>query len=190
MTANKVHDAKCYAFQADEPIFVDANVWIYFQPPSAQPTPADVAVYGTILKNALTAKARPLIDLMILGEYMYRCCRIEMGALRRINVGASSKYSDLHKFRTTPEFPAVATTISNNAKEILMLCELQNTEISSPDLARLLDEFPSGAYDFNDGVVVNSCRQKGWKFLTHDEEIVVGGIEVLTANPRLLKACS
>jgi hypothetical protein len=53
-----------------------------------------------------------------------------------------------------------------------------------------LDDFPGGAFDFNDGVIVNSCRQRGWKFLTHDEEIVVGGIEVLTANPRLLQACT
>lgn len=190
MTTNKVHDATCYAFQPGEPVFVDANVWIYFQPPTSQPTPADVVVYGTVLKNALAAKARLLIDMMILGEYMYRCCRIEMGALRRMNAGAAGKYSDLHKFRSTPEFPAVAATISGNAKEILKLCEVQNTEIASPDLVSLLDRFPSGAFDFNDGVIVNSCRQKGWKFLTHDEEIVVGGIEVLTANPRLLKACS
>ncbi len=190
MTKNKVHDATCYSFQVGEPVFVDANVWIYFQPPTSQPTPVDLMVYGTILKNALTAKARPLIDLVILGEYMYRSCRIEMGALRRMNAGATAKYSDLHKFRTTPEFPAVAATISSKAKEILMLCELQNTEVAAPELTRLLDDFPGGAFDFNDGVIVNSCRQRGWKLLTHDEEIVVGGIEVLTANPRLLQACT
>ena len=189
MTTNRVHDATLYAFQTGEPIFVDANVWIYFQPPTSQPPPADVLVYGTILKNALAAKAKPLIDLMILSEYMYRCCRIEMGALRRIKAGGANKYSDLHKFRKTPEFAAIANAISDNAKEILRLCELQNAEIAPHDLDNLLSEFPAGTFDFNDGVIVNSCRQKGWKLLTHDEEIVIGGIEVLTANPRLLRAC-
>ena len=189
MTKNKVHDATHYAFRDGEPIFVDANVWIYFQPPTSQPAPADVVVYGTVLKNALAAKAKPLIDLMILSEYMYRCCRIEMGAWRKMNPDASNKYSDLHKFRKTPEFPAIAATISNNAKEILRLCELQDTEIAPQDLDNLLADFPTGAFDFNDGVIVTSCRQRGWKLLTHDEEITGGGIEVLTANPRLLKAC-
>jgi len=189
MTRNRIHDAALYAFAPDEPIFVDANVWIYFQPPTAQPPPPDKLVYGTILKNAIAAKARPLIDLMILSEYVYRCCRIEMGAWRRMNPGAPNKYSDLHKFRKTPEFPAIAATISNNAKEILRLCELQDTQIAPQELDNLLTDFPTGTFDFNDGVIVTSCRQRGWKLLTHDEEINVGGIEVLTANPRLLKAC-
>ena len=189
MTKNKVHDAALYPFQNGEPILVDANVWIYFQPPTSQPPPADVLIYGTVLKNALAAKAKPLIDLMILSEYIYRCCRIEMGALRRMNPALPKKYSDLHKFRKTPEFPAVAATISDNAKEILRLCELQKSEIAPADVDELLTQFPAGAFDFNDGVIVNACRQRGWKLLTHDEEIDTGGIDVLTANPRLLKAC-
>jgi hypothetical protein len=190
MTKNRVHDAAHYVFRDGEPIFVDANVWIYFQPPTSQPAPADVAVYGTVLKNALVAKAKPLIDLMILSEYMYRCCRIEMGAFRKMNPGASNKYSDLHKFRKTPEFPGIAATISNNAKEILQLCELQDTKIASKELDSMLVDFPNGSFDFNDGVIVSSCRQRGWKLLTHDEGITVGGIEVLTVNPLLLRACT
>ncbi len=188
MKKNKAVDATLYAFRAGEPIFVDANVWIYVQPPTSQPPPADVVVYGTVVKNALAAKAKPLIDVMILSEYMYRCCRIEMGACRRLNPAGANKYSDLAKFRKTAEFPGIAATISGNAKEILKLCELQKSEIEPKDVDSLLTEFPGGAFDVNDGVIVNSCREKGWKLLTHDEEITVGGIEVLTANPRLLKA--
>ena len=187
MAKNKVHDARQYTFQPSEPIFVDANVWIYCQPPASQPPPADVAVYGTILKNALAAKAQPLIDLMILSEYVYRCCRIEMGALRRINPKLpQQKYSDLAKFRKTQEFPPIAAAISNNVNEILKLCELQTTEVNAKELDDLLAEYPTGAFDFNDGVIVTSCRRNGWKLLTHDEGIVGDGIEILTINSRLL----
>ena len=66
MQKNKVHDAARYAFKSGEPIFVDANVWIFFQPPISQPPPADGIVYGTVLKNALLAKAQPLIDPLIM----------------------------------------------------------------------------------------------------------------------------
>ena len=189
MKKNKAHDAASYAFQAGEPIFIDANVWIYLQPPTSQPTPTQVAAYGTVLKNVLAAKAQPLADPIILSEYVYRCCRIEMGAYRRLNPGASNKYSDLAKFRKTPEFPIIAATISSNAKEILKLCELQNTEIALPDLDQLLSDFPAGDFDFNDGMIVTSCRNHGWKLLTHDEGVDCGGIEVLTINPLLLAAC-
>ena len=47
MTTNKVHDATCYAFQPGEPVFVDANVWIYIQPPVARTQASVAAGHGS-----------------------------------------------------------------------------------------------------------------------------------------------
>lgn len=50
-------------------------------------------------------------------------------------------------------------------------------------------ETQAGSLDFNDGVLVEVCRIRGWKLLTNDADMQLGGIEVLTTNPKLLAAC-
>ena len=44
--------------------------------------------------------------------------------------------------------------------------------------------------DFNDGILLENCRLNNWKMLTNDSDMTLGGIEILTANRRLLDACS
>lgn len=39
MKKNKAINAATYAFQSGECVLVDANIWIYLQPPVSKPTP-------------------------------------------------------------------------------------------------------------------------------------------------------
>jgi hypothetical protein len=38
-------------------------------------------------------------------------------------------------------------------------------------------------------MLVETCRLRGWKLLTNDADMTLGGIELLTSNPKLLAAC-
>ena len=71
-TKNKAHDAASYCFRADEYILVDANVWLYLQPPATQPTPWWAKAYSGVFSRMLLAKARPVVDALVLSEYLNR----------------------------------------------------------------------------------------------------------------------
>ena len=53
----------------------------------------------------------------------------------------------------------------------------------------MLTDFGSGFTDWNDQLIVESCRHHCCKLLTNDSDHTEGGIEILTTHPRLLRAC-
>jgi len=60
---------------------------------------------------------------------------------------------------------------------------------SELDLNQALADFSSGGVDFNDALLVDICKKRNIKLMTNDGDFQDGGIEVLTTNPRLLRAC-
>ncbi len=75
------------------------------------------------------------------------------------------------------------------AKQILKLAASEDTLLSQVNVTDILTETEAGTLDFNDGILVEMCRLRGWKLLTNDADMQLGGIEVLTTNRKLLSAC-
>ena len=182
MTKNKAHQASRYAFRAGEVVLIDTNVWLFLQPPPKQPAPGYAAQYSTALKNLLSAGARPVTEALVLSEYLNRYLRIEYAAW-------TSRYRNFKDFRKSLDCRPVAKDAIANAKVILKLAAPQDTPLSQVDLPSILAETEAGTLDFNDGVLVESCRVRGWKLLTDDGDMKVGGIDILTSNSKLLAAC-
>lgn len=183
MTRNKALNPFTYAFQAGERILVDANVWLFLQPPAAQPPPGYARRYSATLKNLMAAKALPVVEALVLSEYINRYLRLEY------NVSWFSKYTSFKDFRSSADFGGVAHAAVADARQILSLAAAEDTALAQADLAGVLSETAIGSLDFNDGVIVETCRARGWKLLTDDKDMQLGGIEVLTTNPKLLAAC-
>ena len=72
--------------------------------------------------------------------------------------------------------------------KITRVATVCDTPLSGIDLTALFGQIQSGTIDFNDGLLVENCRRNGWKLLTNDSDMMMGGIEVLTTNTRLLRA--
>ena len=183
MTKNKAHDASIYAFNAGEPILVDANVWLFVQPPAAQPPPYFAKSYSAALKSLLAAGAQPVIEVLILSEYLNRYLRLEYNAAWR------NTYPKFKDFRKSADFPPLAQAAVADAKQILKVAAPQDTSLSTTNLSAIFAETEAGALDLNDGVLVENCRLHGWKLLTNDGDMTIGGIEVLTTYRPLLAAC-
>lgn len=183
MKKNRAHDAMKYAFTKGEPILIDANVWLYLQPPAAQPPPGFAWRYSSTLKSILGAGATPVIESLVLSEYLNRYLRLEYNAEWRV---AYPRFKD---FRKSRDFAPLAQAAVADAKQILSLASPQDTLLSATNLTEILEETEKGTLDFNDGVLVENCRQNGWKLLTNDGDMTVGGIEVLTTYKPLLAAC-
>ena len=184
MTKNKAINASTYAFQPGERVLVDANIWIYLQPPVSKPTPYYARQYSAALKQLLAAGAQPVIEALVLSEYLNRYLRLEY------EVGWLGKYPKFKDFRTSPDFASAASAAVGDARQILKVAAAEDTPLLSVELPAILVETEAGRIDFNDGVLAETCRLRGWKLLTNDSDMTVGGIEVLTTNPKLLAACS
>jgi predicted nucleic acid-binding protein len=184
MTRNRAHLTATYAFQAGEFILVDANVWLYLQPPAAQPPPRFSTAYSAAFKNLLTAKSKPVVDALVLSEYLNRYFRIEYDAYW------SDSYPRFKDFRQSRDFFSVGTAAVADAAQILKLSAAEPSPLHLVNVADIFNEAASGRLDFNDGMLVETCRLRGWKLLTNDADMSRGGIDVLTCNPKLLAACA
>ncbi len=181
---NKAHDLLTYPFSVDEPLLLDTNIWLYLFPaPSSPPHGAPIKKYSAAFGRMRNAKVRLTMDVLVLGEYINRYCRIEYKA------GYAGTYPDYKKFRQSRDFKSVGQGAAVYARKILSFCTAFDHPFSSANLKDILVDFEDGLADVNDGLIAGACRNNGWKLVTNDGDFVNGGIEVLTANNRLLSAC-
>lgn len=180
---NKAHNLKSYSFSQGEQILVDTNIWLYLFPEPGNPKQRFAKQYSSAFSRLIKAQAQPVLDPMVLSEYLNRYCRIEYG-------GHFIKlYSKYKEFRQSSDFSAVASDAEIFASRILHLCQIHSVPADKLDLHQALHEFKSGQTDFNDAVLVDICKKSNLKLMTNDGDFLHGGIEVLTTNPRLLQAC-
>lgn len=180
---NKAFNLSSYSFSSGENVFVDANIWLYLFNPPHNPQARFARSYSSAFNNLVRAKAQPVLDPLVLSEYLNRYCRLEYVA------GFKNTYREFKGFRKSPDFASVASDAKLFASRIVGLCQIHSTPASDLDLAQALDDFECGQIDFNDAVIVDICKKLNLKLLTNDSDFQTGGIEVLTTNPTLLRAC-
>jgi predicted nucleic acid-binding protein len=180
---NKAHDLSAYAFSKDEPLLLDANIWLYLFPAPSDPNLAPAPAYSAAFKQILTTGAKLTIDPIVISEYLSSYCRIEFRVLFQ------KKYGAFKPFRKSPDFATVGHNAAFFAQQILKLCSRHDYPFTKIDIAQMLLSVESGTMDANDGLLIESCRHNGWKLVTHDADCTLGGIEVLTTNPDLIAAC-
>jgi len=180
---NKAHDLSKYAFQKDEPLLLDTNVWLYLYPaPSNKPNWL-AASYSAAMKGILTAGSHLVMDAIILSEYLNSYCRIEWRALHK------AAYPQFKPFRKSPAFTSVGQGAATFAREILKISTKHDHLFSTSNVTQVLADFETGVNDVNDGLLSETCRHHGWKLVTNDGDFTTGGIELLTSHPGLLRKC-
>lgn len=181
MMKNKAYDLSNYSFQSGELLLLDANVWLYLLPAPSGRVYRYAATYSFGLWTMLSAGAQLVIDALVLSEYLNTYCRIEWKARRT--------HRRFKEFRKSAGFAKVARTAADHARKILKLSRRVDHPFAQTDITHVLTDFEAGASDFNDGLLAETCRCNGWKLVTNDADFTTGGIEVLTTNPTLLRAC-
>ncbi|MBI4801907.1 MAG: PIN domain-containing protein [Elusimicrobia bacterium] len=183
MMKNKAYDLAKYVFHKDEPLLLDANVWLYLYPAPSGKLLWHANSYSNALKSMLTAGSHLVMDALILSEYINRYCRIEWKALHK------RSQPDFKLFRKSAAFKSVGQGAATFTRSILKLCTRYDHLFSTANITQVLTDFETGANDINDGLLAETCRHHGWKLVTNDSDFTTGGIEVLTSHPGLLRAC-
>ncbi len=181
---NKAHNLSGYSFSSGEKILFDANIWLYLFPPPGNP-PQDYATqYSRAVTNLIKANAQPVLVPIVLSEYLNRYCRIEWEG------NYKNSFPKFKGFRESLDFPVIAQHAKAYALKILNMSDVCQVDADRPCLEQALSDFSTGTIDFNDALLVDLCKKQSLKLLTNDRDFLNGGIEVLTSNPALLKACS
>ena len=180
---NKAYDLASYSFSSGEQILVDTNIWLYLFPAPGNPQQFIAGQYSTAFSRLVSAKAQPVLDPMVLSEYLNRYCRIEWEG------NFKAKYQTFKKFRQSADFHSVVSSAHVFASKILSFCQIHSVSADELDLKQALTDFASGHVDFNDALLVDLCKKRNLKLMTNDADFQHGGIEVLTTNTRLLRAC-
>lgn len=184
---SRVFDIAKTSFNASDTVLFDANVWLFIRRPelarSREREKQMTGIYTEALAEILAAKATIVLDVLVLSEYLNRFCRPEMRAC------PYGQFTDFKRFRQSSHFAAVGLRAAGHAKEILGITECRDHEFEAVNAADAIERIASGASDFNDEMLIETCRRNGWKMVTHDGDFEYGGIEVLTANRRLLERC-
>lgn len=173
----KVHSIKNYDLSQPQSFFFDTNIWLYIYGPISWQDPRS-EIYSRALKKIRDSNGSIYINCMIISEFI--------NAFSRIEFRQHSEFSRYKDFRNSSGFQAVAQDIAYNVRKILKNTLACDPEFIAVDLPEIMDIFEQGKYDFNDLVFAEVCRSKGMIFVTHDKDFSELGVEILTANGKLL----
>jgi predicted nucleic acid-binding protein len=173
-----VHSVEDYDFSDGQHFFFDTNIWLYIYGPISFPDWRS-DVYSRALKEIRDSEGSIYINCMIISEFI--------NAFARIEFKQQSEFGKYKEFRNSPDFRHIAEDISHNLKKILKSTLTCDPDLVGIKLPEIMDTFEEGRYDFNDLVFAEICRAKDLIFVTHDRDFRDLGIEILTANERMLR---
>ena len=115
---------------------------------------------------------------MIISEFI--------NAFSRIEFKQQSEFTRFKEFRSSLSYRAIAQDLAYNVKKILKSTLACDPEMQAINLPEVMDLFEQGKYDFNDLLFAQICRAKGMIFVTHDKDFSELGVDILTANEKLV----
>lgn len=182
---NKAFNLGQWNFKASDRILPDTNFWInVFGPAAVVGNPnARTAPYSRALHQMLQNKVEIFLDVLIMSEFVNAVARMEF------NSNFKNSYSSFKRFRDSQDFIPTARVISSECRKICRLSKRVDHPFSSWSTRQLLDDFEKGGEDLNDQLIIEISKRNKFTLLTDDGDMTRGGLEVLTANTRLLQAC-
>jgi len=168
---------------AAQKFLLDANVWLdlVHSDPRRAALPR-AGAYAGLLRRIHRAGARVLVNFVVLSELVNRIARLEFDVFRK-----QRPLDYKRDFRDQPAFASARTAI-DTAIRGQVLPQSSVAHVPGFALAPVVDDFLNLDVDVNDAALAKCCEAEGALLVTHDADFgrVASGIEVATANPRLL----
>jgi predicted nucleic acid-binding protein len=176
----KAEKIQTYSFTGEDRLLLDTNIWLFLYCPYCDP--ATFAEYSAAFKKILSEKSKIYVSSTILGEFIYRYCRLAHDLLVEKEVVPSN----FKRFRRSAPFKQVAKAVSDAARRVLENATPIDEGFGSLDIRGILTGFESGRRDFNDLLIEDLCGREKLTLVTDDEDFANRQIRVLTANALLL----
>lgn len=181
MTTTAIRDIRNYKFSERDSLLLDANILLSVYGPNANKE-AYTYFYSDALAEMRIRNSKIFIDALVLSEFINRFAHWAFDQLP-----PERKPLEFKSFRKSDEFKIVAQEIADDAKRIIDYAVCCDSGFGSIDMNELLNEYAMGDSDFNDQVIARLCKEKGLILVTHDGDFRSSGIDILTANPSMLR---
>jgi predicted nucleic acid-binding protein len=172
------YDITSYAFEPGSSYFLDTNVWFLVYGPTPPGDPR-ARIYSDAVKRLRSSGAPTFIDALVMSEFANTWARFEF---RRAGGG------EFKAFRNSRGFKAVAQDIAVSLRSMLSVAKPTGTAFANIGLSPLLATFEAGGVDFNDLLIVETCRSKSCLLVTDDGDMKTSDIPIVTGNQALLTA--
>jgi predicted nucleic acid-binding protein len=169
-------DVTKYVFDSATRYFLDTNIWFLVYGPA---TPGDprAATYSDALKRLRASRAPVLIDAVVISELVNAWARFEF---------SRSGAAKFKTFRNSAAFRPIAEEITVVLRSILSLARPTGTAFANINLAPVLSTFEKGGSDFNDLLLVETCRANACVLVTDDGDMQNVHVPIVTARQSLL----
>lgn len=179
---SKAADITTHKFADADQLFFDANIWLSLYGPQGAPNDPRTQIYSNALAEAMRAKSQIWVDVLVISEFVNRFARIEYD----IQFPNRSRRPNFKQFRNSPDFQPISQAIAAAVRNILKFAARIESGFSIIDINALLLEFESNSNDFNDQILAGLCKNNSLVLVTHDSDFKGKGVDILTANPRIL----
>jgi predicted nucleic acid-binding protein len=169
-----------YSFTAADRLLLDTNIWLFLYCPYCDPN--TFAAYSAAFKRILSAKSKIYVSSTILGEFIYRYCRLVHDLL----VAKDAAPEHFKNFRKSALFRPVAKAVTDAARRVLQNATPIDERFASLNIGSILTDFESGRHDFNDLLIAEVCGRERLTLVTDDEDFSIRDLPILTANALLV----
>lgn len=187
MAKGRIRNQLRCRFWNGQRILVDTNVWLmHYYPPSDKGEPQGYEwKYTAGLKRMLEQGVQLMSNSIIIGEYLNAYCRIEWRAWRAQQI--SRQHTSYKNYRDMDVSVPVRKDAASYARDILRSTEYIDSAISRDAVADLLTRFNHRASDFNDLILLETCRSRKWALYSDDADFAQYryDIDIITSNPRM-----
>ncbi len=177
MMPERTYHIKKYGFSPENIFFFDTNVWLYIYGPVAYQDWKS-GIYSSALKKMHDLGCPIYTNSMVISEFINSFARMEFKQ--------QFTFTRFKDFRNSSAFLSTAEEIAYNVKRILNITLRCDSDIADLDLVHIVEYFETGSYDFNDLIFTEICKSRNMVLVTHDGDFKGSGLEVLTANRKLL----
>jgi len=179
---SKTIDITVHSFADTDKLFFDTNIWLYLYGPQGAPNDRKTQIYSNALAKAVRAKSQIWLDVLVVSEFVNRFARMEYD----IHFPDRTRRPEFKQFRNHPDFQPISRAIVATVRNILKFATRIESGFSDIDINALLTEFETIPNDFNDQVLACLCKNNSLMLVTHDLDFKSKGVDILTANSRIL----
>lgn len=173
------YPAATHATRFDGKYFFDTNVWLRLQGPLIDPRSDQTINYSNLFKRICEDGGTVWIDPIVVIEYANQFLRMEHKA--QIQDGLPS---DFKKFRQTEEYQAIARNLADELFHVCNMCEVIGTSLTSDEYDCVAKSLVGSTLDFNDALIIDTCRKSRLTLVTHDYDFAGSDIPIISANWR------
>lgn len=163
-------------------VLFDTNVWININ--GFDPRP-EYRIYSDFYSKLLDSDNELVVSDVVLGEFFNACCRIEFRIQQE--AGSFNKCS-FKTFRSHPDALMYIESVRDTCLNIKDDCEVDQLSIGEYSVEKVILESAEGKLDFNDILIRELCARRDYILVTHDADYKDSGLNLATANKKLLAA--